>query len=238
MRLFVMLALLCFASGAVAEPLKFLTEEYPPYAVRADGGYSGIGVDQVKAIAATAGIDYTMEMMPWARALALAESQPQVCIFAAAHNAERDAKFKWVEPLLIDRNFLVAKRGSGVTVHSLDDAKRFIVGTQREDYTDALLKTMGFPKIDLASDFNTNLKKLLAGRIDLMPMSQSTYEKLRSEGTEIESATLFSEQKLGIACHTDAPDAAITALQAALDRLIASGEQDRIFRKYGVEPLH
>lgn len=231
------LAFLAVAPLARAETIVFTTEEYPPYTFREGKEYRGIGIEQIEAVMKDAGIPYSIEMMPWARAYALAQSEPMHCVFATAHNAERDALFKWVEPMLVDRNLLISRRSSGVKPTSMDDAKRYIVGTHRDDYTQKLLEERGFPKIDIATDFNLTLKKLLSGRIDLMPISEKFYDKLRKQGVEVESVMVFSEQKFGMACHKDVPTPLIERMQAALDALIADGRQDAIYRKYGLEPI-
>ncbi|PWE52651.1 ABC transporter substrate-binding protein [Metarhizobium album] len=236
MRHMVLTALLCLASEAQAAEISFTTEEYPPYSYRQGDRYFGIGVEQIQAMMKDAGLQYDMEMMPWARAYATAQTQSRHCVFAAAHIAERDGLFKWVEPLLIDRNILVSRQGADIKVTNLEDARQYTIGTQRGDYTADLLKEKGFAKVDLAADFSLTLKKLLSERIELMPMSQNVYTELRKQGTPIEEVMVFSEQKLGIACHKDVDDATIDKMQKALDMLIADGRQDKIFIKYGMQP--
>jgi polar amino acid transport system substrate-binding protein len=126
-------------------------------------------VDQVDLLMKDAALKYSIEMMPRARALALAETQDMTCIFTTVHNQARDKHFKWVEPLRVDRTILVRRSGSSVNPGTLAEATKFVIGTQRGDFTADLLKEKIFLKVDLASDFNLSLKKPLAGRIDLMP---------------------------------------------------------------------
>ena len=56
-------------------------------------------------------LPYALEILPWARALSLAENQPWTCVFTTGHDDERDKRFKWVEPLLVDRMVMVRKAG-------------------------------------------------------------------------------------------------------------------------------
>jgi polar amino acid transport system substrate-binding protein len=232
-----LLACLGFATAAASQQtLVFTTESYPPYSYREPGGnYRGVGIDQVEIIMQDLGVPHTMEIMPWARAIALTETSAMHCVFAAARTPEREAKFKWVVPLLVDRNILVRLSGSNVEASTLEEAKRYTIGTHREDYTEALLRNLGFPKTDISADVDTTLRKLLGGRIDMMPMSEGVYERLRADGTPIEKVILFSEQQLGIACHKDVPDDLIERMQANLDRLIKDGVQDAILQRYGLK---
>ncbi|WP_416795449.1 substrate-binding periplasmic protein [Ciceribacter azotifigens] len=238
MKRLALLLLLGTASAAGAETVHFTTEEYPPYNFREGNEYRGLGYEQVVALMKEAGIDYTIEMMPWARALALAESEPLYCVFTTAHIAERNKHFKWVEPLAIDRNVMVARQGAGIKALTIAEAREYVVGTQRNDYTQQLLERNGFPKVDLATDLELTLKKLLSGRIDMMPISERYYLQLREEGHPIEKRFVLTEQQFSIACNLDFPEDLLLKMQAGLDKLIADGTQRKILTKYGMQILN
>lgn len=236
-QLVLTLALMLAATGAQAAEIRFSTEPYPPYSFADDDGTArGAGVEQVRAI--MAGIedktDYSIDVMPWARAIALAETRANHCTFAAARTPEREARFKWVAPLLRDINLLVARADADLKANSVDDATSLAVGTQREDYTEQLLRARGFTKIDLSNSFDLTLAKLLGGRIALMPMSQGVFDTLSAGGTPIRVLGELSRQDLAIACNRTVPDRLIAQMQASLDRLRASGEQNRILTRFGL----
>ena len=237
MKRLLLLVLLSLPCLARAETVTFITEDYAPFNYRDGKEITGATVDQVRRIMEDIGVDYTIDLMPWARAYSLARTTPLTCVFATAHNATRAPLFKWVEPLLIDRNILITRKGSGVSAANLEEAKKYTVGTQREDYTEMTLREKGFTKLDVASDFNATLRKLLGGRIDMMPISEVYFDKLKDE-QPVEVVTTLSSQPMGIACERNFPDDLIARMQAALDRLIASGEQRAIFRKYGLQLLN
>ncbi|HEY0123208.1 MAG TPA: transporter substrate-binding domain-containing protein [Rhizobium sp.] len=219
-------------SVARAETITFTTEEYPPFNYRDGKTPVGATVEQVRKMMADIGIDYSIEVMPWARAYTQAQTMPMTCVFATAHNGERDKLFKWVEPLLVDRNILIRHTGSGVTAATLDEARNYIVGTWRDDYTETTLRQAKFLRIDVASDFKATLKKLMSNRIDLMPISELYFDKLKKDGNAVEKVAVLSEKSLGIACQKDFPDDLLKKMQTALNRLIADGTQKRIFLKY------
>jgi polar amino acid transport system substrate-binding protein len=231
-----LLALLTTAPVAQAEMLTFNTESYPPYAFRDGETLRGVNLDQIDVIMRGTGTDHVIAMMPWARAIALVETQSMQCVAAAARTPEREDRFKWVSPILVDRSILTTRSGSTVKATSLSDAIKYSVGTQREDYTEKVLRQHGFSRIDVSSDFNITLNKLLSGRIDLMPMSENVYDKLRKDGTAVDAVTLLTQQMIGIGCSKDVPDELIARMQANLDRMIADGTQNRIFAQYGFPP--
>ncbi|MCW0000035.1 transporter substrate-binding domain-containing protein [Pararhizobium sp. YC-54] len=230
-------ALVLLLSGtADAETLRLLTEEYPPYNFSKNGVISGAAVEQAELMMKALGTPYSLEILPWARALSLTENQPWTCLFTTGHDDERDKRFKWVEPLLVDRMVMVRKAGSGVNPANAEQAKRFTVGTQRSDFSANYLEKHDFPKIDLAADLETTVKKLLSGRIDLMMTSEKTFEMMRDQGAALESALVLEGKFYGFACNLGLPDDVVNGMQAQLDKLIADGTQDRIFLKYGLRP--
>lgn len=233
MKKLLLLACLALPYAAHAQTVTFTTEDYAPFNYREGKEIKGATVEQVEKVMAAIGVDYTIEIMPWARAFGLARTAPMTCVFATAHNSARDQLFKWVEPLLIDRNILITRKGSGVTANNLEEAKKYTVGTQREDYTETILKEKGFTKLDVASDFNATLRKLLGGRIDLMPISELYFDKMKAD-QPVEMVTVLSAQPMSIACEKSFPDDLLAKMQAALDKLIADGDQKQIFQKYGM----
>ncbi|MBC2774301.1 transporter substrate-binding domain-containing protein [Rhizobium sp. AQ_MP] len=234
MKVLVIMLSLAAAPVAAADVVHFTTEDYPPYNYRVGSEIRGAGYDQILLMMKAIDIPYTIEMMPWARAIALAESEPMHCVFTTAHIPERDKRFKWVEPIAVGRNFMVSHEGSGIKVANIEEAKRFTVGTQRNDYTQTLLENEGFPKIDLATDLKLTLKKLESNRVDLMPISEQHYIELREMGTDLEAQFVFSEQKFAVACNLSFPDELLARMQGALDTLIADGTQAEIFDTYNL----
>lgn len=223
------------SAAASAQTVALTTEEYAHFSYRENDVLKGANVDQVRKIMDDAGLDYTMDMMPWARAYAQAQTTPMSCVFATGHNAERDPLFKWVEPLLIDRNILIKHSGSKVTAKTLEEAKAYSVGAWRGDSTETSLRQLQFPKIDLATDFKATLKKLMSDRIDIMPVSELYFERMKQEGQPVEEVAVLSANPVGIACQKDFPDALLHKMQTALDTMIADGTQKKILVEYGMQ---
>lgn len=229
-----LLVSLLLAPAAQAQTITFTTEEYPPFTYREGDEIKGAMVEQVRTIMSGVG-PYTIEMMPWARAYAQAKTTPMSCVFSTAHTVERDPLFKWVQPLLIGRSYLVKHKGSPVVATTLEQARQYSVGTWREDYTETLLRKLEFPKIDVANNMPATLKKLMNDRIELMPISALYYDRLVKEGQPVERVLTLSEQTTGIACQPDFPEDLLRKMQAALNGMIADGTQKKIFLQYGMQ---
>lgn len=224
------------STAAEAQTIKFVTEEYPPYNFSTPGGASGSSVEQVASIMERLKLAYTIEVLPWARAYMQAETEQSHCVFTTGLNAEREKQFQWVQPLLVDHMIMVRRKGSDIDPNSIDAARQFTIGTQREDFSATYLVEHGFQKIDYASNLDSTLKKLIAGRIDLMMTSEKTFESMRAEGKPVEAALMLEGKSYGIACHRDMDKETVEKMQRELDRLIGDGTQDAIFARYGVRP--
>lgn len=224
--------LLALCGTAQAQPLHFLTEEYPPFSYTKDGSIVGISVDQVKTLMQGAKLDYTLEMQPWARAFALAGTTPNTCVFTTGLLPERMASFKWVQPLVLDLMILVRKAGKPFNPTTLDEAKRYSIGVHKDDAAEIYAKQQGFPRLDSAPSLDLSLKKLLSDRVELMIMTRTTYGSLRRQGQPIETVLNLEGTRAGIACNLAVPDATISAMQVELDKLITNGGQAEIYKRY------
>jgi len=219
---------------AAAGDIRLVTENYPPLNYLENGQIKGSSMDLIRLVMRNGNIPYSVEIMPWARAIALAEIEPDFCVFTAVHDEERDQKFKWIEPLLKSRTVLVRKQGANINPKTLEEAKAYTVGTQRGDFTHDILKRNNFPKVDLTADLDLGFKKLMSGRIDLMPVSEKYYEKLKRSGAQIESVLTLAQSTYSIACNRNVPDSTVARMQQELNSLIADGTQKRIYDAYGV----
>jgi len=167
-----MVFLVSVQSGWSAE-LTILTENLPPLNYVQSGVLVGPSVETVREIQRRVGSQAEIKVYPWARAYKMALEQENVVLFGTTYTKERHDKFKWVGPLAIKRDILVAKKGSGIKINNLEDAKKVKrIGTLRDDTRERLLKKHGFTNLESVSDEQQNAKKLVLGRIDLW-----TYKK-------------------------------------------------------------
>lgn len=212
--------------------LHFTTEQYAPFNFAQGEDIAGLGADQVKEIMRRTQIDYDMTLLPWSRAIGLAGARPMTCVFTTAHTVDRDSRFKWVEPLLVERTLIIRAEGSKVDPATLEAATAFRTGTQTGDYTVELLRNAGFADVDLARDLDLTLKKLLNGRVDLMAVSESFLHRLRKEGVPVEEVAVLHEQVFSIACSPETPDDIVARMQSALTDMINDGTQAEIHARY------
>ena len=217
---------------ATEKVLHFTTEQYVPFNFFQGDEIAGLGADQVKEIMRRTQIDYDMTLLPWSRAIGLAGVRPMTCVFTTAHTVDRHERFKWVEPLLVERTLIIKAEGSDIEVSDLEAARSLRTGTQTGDYTVELLRKAGFIEIDLARDLDLTLKKLLNGRVDLMAVSESYLHRMRKEGVPVEEVAVLHEQVFSIACSPSTPDSIVARMQNALTAMIEDGTQAEIHARY------
>jgi len=225
---------------AISAELTILTENLPPLNYVKDGVLVGPSVQIVKEIQRRVGSHEKIQGFPWARAYRLALEQENVILFGMTHTKARHDKFKWEGPLAKKRDILVAKKGAGIKINTLEDAKKVSrIGTLREDTREILLKSHGFTNLYSVSDEQKNAKKLVLGRIDLWaykkPGLKTVCELAGVDYNLLEEVFHLREINLMIAFSKKTSDSIVEKWKAAFDEMSADGTLTKIRYKWRVE---
>ena len=216
------------ALPVAAEKVVLVTEGFPPYNyLDASGRVTGFSTELVRELCKTTDDCMDIALLPWNRAYAMAQSLPYHALFSVYRRPEREGAFKWACPLAKAKVVFFARKGSPITINSLDEARKVKrIGVQKNSAHHLYLENLGFKNLDLTASAdkeigNGNLKMLLAGRFDLwMATELSAYEKARKMGVPADGIrpvfTVFTED-LCIAFNLQTPDEVIARWQAALD---------------------
>ena len=224
----------------MAAELTILTENLPPLNYVKDGKLVGPSVEIVKEIQKRVGSREPIQVFPWARAYQLALEEENIVLFGTTHTKERDKLFKWVGPLATKRDILVAKKGSGIKLKNLDDAKRVKrIGTLRDDTRERLLKKLGFTNLEAVSDEQKNAQKLALGRIDLwtykQPGLKTVCELAGVDYEDFEEVYHLREINVSIAFSQKTPDSIVSAWRKAFTEMMADGTIEKIRNKWRTE---
>jgi len=220
--------------------LTILTENLPPLNYLKDGILVGPSVEIVKEIQRRVGFHEQIKVFPWARAYKMALEDENVVLFGMTHTKVREDKFKWVGPLATKRDILVAKKGSGIIINSLEDAKKVKrIGTLRDDTRERLLKSHGFTNLESVSDEQKNAKKLVLGRIDLWaykkPGLKTVCELAVVDYNELEEVFHLREIDVSIAFSKKTSDSIVQKWRNAFNEMLADGTILQIRNKWNVE---
>ncbi len=218
--------------------LTYLTEEYPPFNFEENGKLKGIAVELLNEVWAKMGIPaQKIQLLPWARAYKMVQMESNTVLFSTTRSIEREDLFKWVGPIKSNPIGFIARKDSKIKINSIDDAKKYTLGTVREDYCETVLKSKGFDitKLDRTAKLTTNIKKLKNKRIDIVVNSvEGTFLDMKQNGfntDDYESVGILSDVALYYAFHKDTPDEIIVKFQNALNSL--EDKRITILKKYG-----
>jgi polar amino acid transport system substrate-binding protein len=241
-KLFVIVAsvFLISVQPVLSAELTILTENLPPLNYLKDGVLVGPSVEIVKEIQRRVGSHEQINVYPWARAYKMALDDENVVLFGTTYTKERHDKFKWIGPLATKRDILVAKKGSGIKVNSLEDAKKVKrIGTLRDDTRERLLKRLGFTNLESVSDEQKNAKKLVLGRIDLWtykkPGLKTVCELAGVDYNEIEEVYHLRKIDLMIAFSKKTSDLIVQRWRNSFNEMLADGTIMQIRREWNLK---
>lgn len=233
-------AVMITAGPASSAELTILTENLPPLNFVRDGRVVGPSVEIVREIQKRVGSNETIHVYPWARAYKRALEEENIVLFSTTHTADRQDKFKWVGPLATKRDILVARKGSGMVIDSLDDARAVErIGTLRDDSREQFLRINGFNNLELVADEQQNARKLVHDRIDLwaykIPGLKTVCELAGVNFDDVEEVFSLREIDVSIAFSLKTPDSIVNAWRNAFDQMVTDGTLSRIQNKWKTE---
>jgi len=224
-----------------AAPVTLMAEENAPFNFTAGGVATGIAVDLIVAALKDAGYAVSpseIQVVPWARAYDAARNQPGTMLFSMARTQERESLFSWVGPIYKAQIGLVAARGRNIRVSSPADLQAYTIATVRDGAPEQLLVKAGVPEqsLDRGNGIEANLKKLLAGRVDMVafniPAVIYNLSRMGADPADFTVVYVLRELDLYYAFHTSTDPVLLKAVQASLDRIRASGGYETIVRRY------
>ncbi len=222
--------------------LTIMTENWPPLNYVENNVLKGPAVDIVRAIQKKINNENKILVFPWKRAYSYVLEQRNKVLFSMVHSKKRDLLFKWVGPIAEKRYSLYAKKGFTGKIKTLEDAKNFSIGVQREGFTEQYLESRGFTNLQKANNATQNARKLLRERFELMFDSYSTFSKTLKQyemnKNDFIEVLRVQTSLMYIAFNKYTSDETITLWQNAYNDLYESGEIEAIFKKYDAHALY
>lgn len=212
--------------------------EYPPPSIAGGpGSKSGLIYEQVREMMRRADVSGPIEHVSWKRGYAEATTTPDVGLFPATRTKEREDLFHWIGPILRVTWAFYSLKGSGIVIHSLDNARQVgSIGTYANDVREQWLKANGFNNLVSVMDNQTNLRKLYEGRIDLMvgapPVTDGWPRMLGYDPNLLVMAYKFKTVDLYLALSEDTNLETVRALRDAFSSMIKDGTVRKIYGKW------
>ncbi|MCT6698089.1 ABC transporter substrate-binding protein [Rheinheimera sp. 4Y26] len=195
------LVILLYCSSVQAASLQLVTEIFPPYQqLDQNGRLTGWSAALVEQLFAQAGLPYQPQVLPWPRALKMAQTQPNTVIFSLLQTDARLAEFRWLVPLCPMRvSFYTSANRSDVNPVNLVQARRFIVGVEQGHANYKFLRDNGFreSKNLVVVGQNHQLNNMLAlKRVDLILASENYVAQLKVAPGAVPLRKVFTVEAL------------------------------------------
>jgi polar amino acid transport system substrate-binding protein len=229
--------LLLLSLSLPAADLMILTENLAPLNFVKEGVLVGPAVDMVKEIQRRVGSHAQIQVYPWARAYKMALEEENIILFGMAYTQVRRDRFYWIGPIARKSDIFVARKGSGIHINSLEDAKRVErIGTLRDDTKEIYLKSRGFTNLVPTHDDQRNAKKLALGRIDLWvtkkPGVKTICDLAEVDYRKLEEIYTIRQLDISIAVSRKTSVAIVQRWKAAFDEMLADGTVLKIQKKW------
>ena len=145
-------------------PNNFLNEQ---------GQITGEATEKVRAIMEHAGLNYNIQVYPWARAYKLARDNAYAGVFSIMRSKQREPYFRWVCPIAEQESlyFVRLANRTDIILNEINDAKNYMTSVSRDEFDHQLLLQHGFKSrqhFSATTGDSTNLRLLLSGHTDLI----------------------------------------------------------------------
>ncbi len=164
-----------FASSATAQSVTFATVDWAPY-YHSELPEKGFVSALTKEAFARNGYDFSVEFMPFSRAMKSAKNGTFDGVLGAWYNEERDQDFEFSEPIVDTANVLMAQNEVDIDSYdSLEDLQGYSIAVSRGWAYGGGFDEADFLDKEVADDQIQNMRKLFRGRVDMMAVEQRVF---------------------------------------------------------------
>ncbi len=217
--------------------IQLMTEEYPPVTFMMNGTVSGFVTDMVREISARQGIRDNIRLTSWDEAYKVTLSNPNVVLFSAERTTEREKLFQWVGPVGKNSAIFYAKKGSGIWINNVDEARKATaIATTANWFTEQDLKQRGFTNLVSAPLPVDNVRMLMQGEVTLSVFTDITVAEIVANAgytmDDLEPVFTLSSTYFYIAMSLGTSPEMVKKWQLVLDDLKEDRTFEKIYRRY------
>jgi polar amino acid transport system substrate-binding protein len=222
------------------EPVRIVTEVLPPFSYEKDGRVVGASTDVVRAVMEEAGLRYSIEVVPWRRALDTALHEKDTFIYTVARTAEREGKLVWVGRICLRKLALycLASRDD-LLRRPLAELHDSTIAVIQGDASEQRLRALGFSdrNLHVLRDAAAPLaaEHVLEGRSDFF-VSNPSREEFAVRGTPFEGrfrqhSVIWEGDGYYLAANPRSDAALVARVRTAFRSLESSGALQRILAR-------
>lgn len=229
----------------IDDPQKFLivATEWSPYTSNALEGKGFLTELTVKALK-EAGYSADIQFYPWARALDMVKTGKADGIIGVSYTKERTKFLKYPEVLWINNVFLFSnkKNANKIKFTSLKSIAPASIGILNGSFLQNILVEDGI-KLEMVNDVETNIKKLVYGRIDYFAEAEVAVNYVLNNELKdykdliaaVDPPIVVDKVYVAFSLKSNKSMLAFDSFNKSLLQMKNSGEYARIIQKYGLK---
>jgi len=230
----VLLVALCASAEA---QLRLLTEDAPPMSFIRDGEPSGFAIEVVRALLARTGDTGQIELMPWTRALYLAQQDEDIALFSTVRTPEREDKFHWVGPIVVGTTSFYSLKGRKLVIDTLQQAAASgPLALPKQWYTYETLSAKGFTNLYGVPSSKQMMTMLKHGRVNLIATEDLTLAgelaAVELKPQDVTAHVPFMRSAYYIAFSPQTSVVRVVRWQRALQQMHEDGSLEAILRRW------
>lgn len=239
--------LLSMAGVAKADEIHCVSLQYPPLIFQGAGGQpEGLALDLVAATLRQMGHTLSVEIYPWARSLTMMQNGERDCIFTIFRSPEREEFLDFNQQSIIPQVvYFYAKKGHEPVFNGdLAALARLRIGTVNKiNYGPRFEQARSNLTIDGIGSLEQNFKKLVLGRIDLVPsnfytasytLSQPDFRQYAVQLVKLDVPIEVVPSYIGFAKERKL-QTLIAGFDIEFKKMLRSGTYRKLLEKYGIE---
>ncbi len=214
-----------YVSATELKDIRVVASIFPPYSYDQNGRAEGVAVEVVRQTFAKLGLNPSIEVYPWARALRTAERTPNTLLFSVARTPERETWFKWIGTVIGFDVHIYKKSGrTDINIKTLEDLKGYTFAGLIRDVKTNYLTDLG-AHVHEVSNEESAFRMLDLGRIDMVAADRHSAKfrmnKLGFKGGHFVSAYRLSNlsKPLYLVANINTDDQIIEQIRTALESL-------------------
>ncbi|WP_275545361.1 MULTISPECIES: substrate-binding periplasmic protein [unclassified Pseudomonas] len=230
----VVLVVLCAPAAA---QLRLLTEDAPPMSFMRDGEASGFSIDVVRALLARTGDSGRIELMPWTRALHLAQQDEDIALFSTVRTPEREDRFHWVGPIVVGTTSFYSLKSHHFVIDTLQQAAASgPLALPKQWYTFEILSAKGFDNLYGVPSSKHMMTLLKHGRVKLIATEDLTLAgelaAVELKPQDVTAHVPFMRSAYYIAFSPQTSVVRVARWQRALQQMHEDGSLEAILRRW------
>jgi len=222
-----------------SQALRIITVVEPPASyLDSHGQLTGFSVEVVQAIQRSLNDKTKIEVMPEARAIYIARTEPNVLLFSFSRTEQRENEFYWIGQLVVKTWSAYALSSNPVQVQTLDQLRKVkAIGVVRGDIREEWLLEQDFNNLHPSVNHQQNIQRLRSGRLDLIAYeSQGIQHLLWEEGLQADDIkavyTLRTSEVYLLMSKSGTDPKLVQSWKLAAEKFQQSGQQQFIAEKW------